>query len=76
MKKLSNISLKEFRDALTRLGLSKLRTKGGHEVWMKDGLTRPVIFQNHVEPIPELVVRTCLRTMGISKDDFLSLLEK
>ena len=31
MKKLSNITLKEFRAVLTALGLHKMRTKGGHE---------------------------------------------
>lgn len=37
MKKLSNISLKEFRAVLTALGLHKMRTKGGHEAWVREG---------------------------------------
>lgn len=75
MKKLSNISLKEFRAALTFLGLKKVRTKGGHEAWMKDGMTRPVIFQTHVDPIPESIVQNCLRTIGIEKSAFIAILE-
>ena len=45
MKKLSNISLKEFRAVLTALGLHKMRTKGGHEAWVREGLRRPIIIQ-------------------------------
>lgn len=54
MKKLSNISVKEFWNAMMILGLKKIRTKGGHEAWMKDGMTRPVIIQTHVNPIPRI----------------------
>ena len=75
MRKLSNISLKEYRTTLSRLGRSPVRSKGGHEAWMKTGMTRPVIFQTHVEPIPEFVVRNNLRNIGITKEDFLAILE-
>lgn len=76
MKKLSNISLTEFRAVLSLLGLSLQRTKGGHEAWAKAGMTRPIIIQTHVEPIPEFIVQNALRNLGINKQQFLSLLEK
>ena len=76
MKKLSNISLTEFRAVLSSLGLSLQRTKGGHEAWSKAGMTRPVIIQTHVEPIPEFIVQNALRNLGINKQQLLSLLEK
>lgn len=76
MRNLSNISVAEFRAVLQMLGLEKVRTKGGHEAWMKPGMTRPVIIQTHVEPIPEFIVRNDLKNMGISKQEFLELLEK
>lgn len=57
MKKLSNITLKEFRAVLTALGLHKMRTKGDHEAWVREGLKRTVIIQTHVDPVFELVVR-------------------
>lgn len=75
MRNLSNISIAEFRAILTLLGLSKVRTKGGHEAWMKEGMTRPVIIQNHVDPIPEFIIRNNLRNIGINKQDFISMLE-
>jgi len=76
MKKLSNVSIAEFRSVLTKLGLDKKRTKGGHEAWMKPGMSRPVIFQTHVDPVPEMVIKSNLRTLGISKEDFLKMLEE
>ncbi len=76
MKKLSNISVKEFREVLLILGLKKIRTKGGHEAWMKNGMTRPVIIQTHVNPIPVSIIQNCLRTIGIEKEAFLDLLER
>jgi hypothetical protein len=57
------------------LGMTKVRTKGGHEAWMKTGMTRPAIVQTHVDPVPEYVLRNNLRVIGISRDEFLTLLE-
>ena len=75
MKKLSNITVKEFREILQRLGLQPLRTAGGHEIWMKPGLRRTIVFQNHVEPIPEFVVRNAIRDLGMARQEFLDILE-
>lgn len=75
MKKLSNITVKEFREILASLGLQPLRTAGGHEIWMKPGLRRTIVFQTHVEPIPEFVVRNAIRDLGMTRQEFLEKLE-
>ena len=75
MKKLSNISLKEFRAVLTALGLHKMRTKGGHEAWVREGLKRTVIIQTHVNPVSELVVRKTINDLGLTREEFIALLE-
>lgn len=75
MRKLSNITPNEFARVLLLLGFTKTRTKGGHEAWTKEGIARPVIFQTHINPIPEFVVVNNLRTIGLSRKDFISLLE-
>ncbi len=76
MRSLANITIREFRAVLVYLGLSNTRNKGGHEAWIKEGMTRPVIFQTHVEPIPEFIIRNNLRNIGISKEEFLAILEQ
>ena len=76
MKKLSNISVKEFREVLSRLGLHLLRTTGGHEIWTKTCLKRAIVFQTHVEPIPEFIVRNAIRDLGMSREEFIAVLEE
>ncbi|MBO4645171.1 MAG: type II toxin-antitoxin system HicA family toxin [Bacteroidales bacterium] len=75
MKRLSNITVKEFRDLLLRLGLQPLRTSGGHEIWIKPSLRRAIVFQTHVEPIPEFIVRNTIRDLGMTRQEFLEILE-
>lgn len=76
MRNLSDVTISEFRAIMVLLGLTKVRTKGGHEAWMKIGMTRPAIIQTHVNPIPEYVLRNDLRNIGISREEFLALLEE
>lgn len=75
MRKLSNITIAEFRQILAILGLEKDRTKGGHEAWIKTGMTRPVIFQTHKDPVPEFIVRNAIRDLGMTRQEFLDILE-
>ncbi len=75
MKKLSNLSISEVRQVLMALGLELNRTKGGHEMWVKKGMLRPVVLQNHIEPVPEFIVKNIIRTIGTTKEEFLSLLK-
>lgn len=75
MKSLKNISISDFRKILELLGCSFSRTRGGHEAWKKQGLTRPIIFQTHVDPVPEMVVKNAIRDLGITREQFLSVYE-
>ena len=76
MRNLSNVSISEFRAIMLLLGLTKVRAKGGHEAWMKAGMTRPAIVQTHVDPVPEYVLRNNLRIIGIGREEFLAILEE
>jgi predicted RNA binding protein YcfA (HicA-like mRNA interferase family) len=64
-----NISLKDFRKFLEIHGMKLIRTSGGHEVWSKANLSRPVILQTHVDPVPFFIVKNNLRTMGLTLED-------
>ncbi len=74
MGKLKNIPLKNFRAYLQYCGLKLIRTKGGHEIWSAKNLTRPVILQTHVDPIPEFIIKNNLRTMNKSEEHLLKFL--
>ena len=68
--KLSNISVNDFRDFLAFVGCNKVKTEGGHERWVKPGLTRPIILQTHISPVPEFIVKNTLRNLGMTKTQF------
>ncbi len=53
-KSLKNIRLFEFRKYLEYKGLKKIRERGGHEIWSKKEINRPLTIQSHITPIPEL----------------------
>ncbi len=68
--KLSNITVNDFRDFLSAVGCNKVKTEGGHERWVKPGLSRPIILQTHISPIPEFIVKNTLRNIGMTKAQF------
>ena len=75
MKKLSNVSIEEFRAFLRLQRLVLSRSNGGHEMWTKAGMIRPIVFQTHINPLPEFVVKNNLAVIGVSKKEFLDTLE-
>lgn len=76
MGKYSIISISRFRKILKALGLEQVRTKGGHEMWFKEGMLRNVVFQTHEEPVPEDIVKNNIRTIGVSREEFDKVLEE
>ncbi len=72
--RLSNIPLKTFREFLFDNGCFRTETgtkgRGGHEKWEKEGLERPITLQTHIDPVPEHIVRNCLRDLGITRKQF------
>lgn len=75
MGTISNISIAVFRNYLRSLGLKCDRVKGGHEVWSKGGMQRPVIFQTHIDPIPEFIIKNNLRNIGKTRKEFEAFLK-
>jgi len=73
-QKLSNIPLNEFREFLKKSGCKKISTEGGHEKWVRKDLTRPIILQTHISPVPEFIVKNTLRNSGLTKKDFFEIL--
>ena len=71
-KKIHNISIAEFKSFLRHHGLKRIRTTGGHEIWSRQDLLRPVIFQTHIDPIPVFIIKNNLRTMGLNSKDLRS----
>lgn len=75
-QKLSNRSLSDIRSFLTAVGCENVSTEGGHEKWHKDGLTRPIILQTHIDPVPEFIVKNILRNLQLKKEDYFKIMGK
>lgn len=73
-QRLKNVPLKLFREYLTSKGMKIIRTKGGHEIWGGSCVSRPIVLQSHIDPIPEFIVKQCLRTLKVDFDDFIDFL--
>ena len=66
----SNISTSLYREILSYLGLEYVRTKGGHEMWFKQGMLRNAVFQTHIEPVPEPIILNNNKSIGITNKQF------
>jgi len=74
--KLSNISIAKYRKFLESMGCKPIRTNGGHEVWTKKELIRPIVFQNHIDPVPERIIKQCLQPLGLTKSEMIKKLSQ
>jgi hypothetical protein len=78
-QKLSNISLDELRRFLRKCGLnpsSQSKGRGGHEKWTGKDLTRPIVFQSHIDPVPEFIIKQILRHLNMTKEDYFLSMKK
>jgi len=74
--RIGSIKLAVFREFLEAQGCKHIRDKGGHEIWSRKDLSRPITIQHHFKEIPEAVVRSNLRTLGVEFQDFVNWLNK
>lgn len=69
--RLSNIPLKTLREFLFDSGCSRIdigtKGRGGHEKWEKEDMGRPITLQTHIDPVPEHIVKNCLRDLGLQR---------
>jgi hypothetical protein len=74
-RRVSNISLKDFRLFLQSVGCNKTSVKGGHEKWTRKDLRRPFTIQTHIDPVPEFIVRQILRSLNLTKEECIEIIE-
>jgi hypothetical protein len=78
-KKLSNIPYRIIHKFLIAQGLVVLHPKkgrGGHVTYSRDNLLRPIVIQNHIDPVPEFIVKQILRHLNMSKEAFFEAIER
>ena len=76
IKQLKNISISQFESFLELAHCKFIKSEKGHAKYTRSDLNRPVIFQNHIDPIPEFIIKNTLRLFPYNKDDFYDILEE
>ena len=71
---LKNVSLKECRKFLLKIGCQHKRTTGGHEHWTRSDLLRPITIQTHIDPVPERIMKQIINALEIDRDEFQEML--
>lgn len=75
MKKIAPIHYKKLVKVFELAGFIKVREKGDHMVFVKDGILRPIIIPKYNE-IPIFIIKTNLNTAHIDRILYFELLKK
>lgn len=75
-KHLHNVTISQLESFLELCLCKFIKNKKGHAQYTRSDLTRPLPFQNHIEPVPEFIIQNILRGLGYSKKDFFEILEQ
>ena len=74
-RKITNISLADYRKFLKACGCNKTRTTGGHEFWSGKDLLREITVQSHINPVPAFIVKQGLRALGKTTKQMWEMIE-
>ncbi|MFH0764384.1 MAG: type II toxin-antitoxin system HicA family toxin [Candidatus Omnitrophota bacterium] len=74
MPRLTPIDYRTFDKFLRKIGCVFVRQKGDHRVYRKANLKRPVVIPA-VREIPVFIILNNLQVLGISREEYLSILE-
>lgn len=75
MPKIIPISATKLRKIFEKAGFKCVRIEGDHFVYTKPGIIRPVVIPDYKE-VPVFIIKNNLRTAGITREEYFSLLEK
>lgn len=71
-----NLTLSTVLRKLSHQGCKLIRSEKGHDKYTKAILTRPIVVQNHIDPVPEFIVKQIMRTLGLSNKDMERIIKE
>lgn len=74
-KHLRNVSRAQYESFLELAQCKFIAIESGHVKYFRSDLNRPIIFQSHIDPVPEFIIKNALRALEISKSEFWLILE-
>lgn len=75
MSSLTPVSWKEFEKFLLLIGCKFKRQSGGHRIYNRTGLKRPIVIPAH-GTIPIFVIRNNIRLLGITSQEYFEILKR
>ncbi len=75
MPKFVPVDWKTLERIFLAVGFRFARQEGSHRSYVKNGLARPVVIPTYRE-VPVFIIRSNLKTAGLSRDDYFRLLEQ
>ena len=74
MPKLTKVHWKALERVILKKGFKLARERGSHRSYTKPGVKRAVVIPKY-DAVPEFVIKNCLRTAGISREEYFEILE-
>jgi len=75
MPRLTPLPFKQFEKFLLYIGCTYERQKGGHRIYSKPGLSRPIVVPTY-KRLPVMIIKNNLRTLGLSQKQYWEILKK
>lgn len=75
MPALTPTSWKEFEKFLLFVGCRFKRQSGGHRIYHREGLKRPIVISAH-GTVPIFVIRNNLRLLGITPEAYFEIFKR
>ena len=77
MPRIKPMSWKDLERVILAFGYVLVRQTASHRIYWKEGVTRPLVVNDHgKKDIEPFVILGLLRTAGISREEFLAMVEK
>jgi predicted RNA binding protein YcfA (HicA-like mRNA interferase family) len=73
MPRITPVSWKRLEKVFLAAGFTFARQEGSHRSYTKPGVLRPVVIPTYDE-VPVFIIRNNLRSAGISREEYFSLL--
>lgn len=74
MPRITPIHFRILAKVFEKNGFVYVRTEGDHLIYEKEGILRPVVIPRYRE-IPEFIILRNLKTAGITRKEYLQLLQ-
>ena len=74
--KIGNLPLSTIRKIILHKKCKLIRHADGHEKYSRSDLLRPIVIQDHIDPVPAFIVRQIMRTLDITHKDLEKILKE